>query len=301
MHRARRVATAAIAAAAVASAAGCARDGEATTPTVAPAVVEEVDCGVADEPREIPSITPPAETPTSLVLTELRSGTGRPARDGDTLYVDFVGIRVEDGTAFDASYDRPVPFDFALGGGRVMAGWDDGLVGATAGSMVRLDVPADLAYGDNPPGPPLEPGDALSFVIEVRAVVPPTTGDDAPLDLDVESSVGATDVTSEDLVVGDGEVLQMGDTAIVQALLVRGDNRIVLLNTWERSEPLLIELSDPPNAMPGLVQGLQCARVGGRRLLTLPPAWAFGEEGNPSIGLPADTDLIVVAEVVGAY
>ena len=182
-----------------------------------------------------------------------------------------------------------------------MAGWDEGLVGATAGSMIRLDVPASLAYGDAPPGPPLEPGDDLAFAIEVRAVVPPANTTEAPLDLDVEPSVGATEVVTQDLIVGEGEVLQLGDTAIARVLLVRGDNRVILLDSWQRAEPLVVELSDPPAALPGLVQGFQCARVGGRRVIVLPPEWAFGEEGDASLGLPADTDLIVVADIIGAY
>jgi len=100
-------------------------------------------------------------------------------------------------------------------------------------------------------------------------------------------------------VVGSGETLQAGQTAIVHVLLVRGDNRVVLLNTWEQNSPATIPLIEGSASLPGLVEGLQGATVGTTRIITIPPADAFGEQGDPSLGLPPATDLIVVAEVLG--
>ncbi len=83
-------------------------------------------------------------------------------------------------------------------------------------------------------------------------------------------------------------------------LLVRGDNLKVLLDTWQRKDPLQLVMAEG-QGLPGLIEGLQGARVGGTRVLTLPPDLAFGPQGDPGLGLPAGTDLIVVAEVVGTY
>ena len=74
-------------------------------------------------------------------------------------------------------------FPVTLGAGGVIAGWDEGLVGSTAGERRQLDIPSELAYGDQPQGDVIQAGDALTFVIDVLAVVPPTdpaerTGDD---------------------------------------------------------------------------------------------------------------------------
>jgi peptidylprolyl isomerase len=271
------------------AAGGCSRGGEsATTTPPTPPEIGPVDCGGPAPERTIPPVAPPAEIPTRLVVADLQTGTGPAAADGDTLYVDFTGIRSADGLVFDSSYTRGTPLDFPLGRGSVIAGWDQGLVGAQAGTLRRLDVPADLAYGDTPPGDVLQPGDALTFMIEVRGVVPASTAQDAPLDIELRPSTGATAVEADDIVVGDGAVLRLGDTAIVHALLVRGDNDVVLLNTWERRSPLTIDLDASSDAFPGLVQGLQCARVGGTRVVTLPPAWAFGPGGEPSLGLPRE-------------
>lgn len=280
---------------------GCSRSGGASATTLpAPPEITEVTCAAGDPPAEIPEVAPPAEIPTELQAVELRPGSGAPAADGDTLFVDYVGVRAEDGVQFDTSFTRPQPTEFVLGRGTVIPGWEQGLTGARAGSTWRLDVPADLAFGDHPVGD-VRPGDALSYVVEVRAVVPPSDAADAPLGLDVETSVGATELGVRDVVVGEGAVIEVGDTAVVEVLVARGDNRAILLNTWERSEPLRIAIELDGDAIGGLVQGLQCARVGSRRVITMPPEWAFGPNGEPGLGLPAATDVIVVADVVGAF
>jgi peptidylprolyl isomerase len=193
-----------------------------------------------------------------------------------------------------------LPLDFELGRGNVIAGWEQGLIGATAGSLIKLDVPPELAYGNAPPSDAIQPGDPLTFMIEVRAVIAPVTPEEAPLDLLVEPSIGIEELVVTDVVIGDGATVEPGDTAVVNMLLVRGDNLVVMLNTWQREDPLqvIIEESD---TLPGIVSGLQGAKVGGTRVLTVPPDLAFGAQGEPGLGLPPDTDLIVVVQVVGVY
>lgn len=275
-------------------------DSSSTVPDLLPQ-----DCADVPDPAvyvegEVPTIIPPCEVPDELVVHTIREGAGEPAETGDTLVVDYLGMIIGSGLVFDTSYTRNVPLDFPLGRGGVIDGWDQGLVGAQAGSLLRLDIPNELAYGDTPPGDEIQPGDALSFYVEVRAVVPSVTAEDAPLDLDLEPSVGATELTTTDLVVGEGPTIELGDTAIVQMLLVRGDNEVVLFNTWERDDPLQI-IMEEGQTLPGIYEGLQGATVGTRRVMVMPPALAFGESGEPSLGLPAGTDLIVVADVVGTY
>ncbi|MFZ8997025.1 MAG: FKBP-type peptidyl-prolyl cis-trans isomerase [Ilumatobacteraceae bacterium] len=248
----------------------------------------------------VPAIIPPCEVPDELVVHTIREGSGRAALTDDGIGVDYLGMIIGSGLVFDTSYLRDVPLDFPLGRGGVIAGWDQGLAGAMAGSLLRLDIPNDLAYGETPPGDQIQPGDALSFYVEVRAVIPPVTAEDAPLDLQIDPSVGATELTVTDLVIGDGATLGAGDTAIVHLLLVRGDNEVVLFNTWERSDPLQIILEEG-QSLPGILQGLEGATVGSLRIITMPPDLAFGQAGETSIGLPGGTDLIVVAESVGVY
>jgi peptidylprolyl isomerase len=242
----------------------------------------------------------PCTAPTQLAVQTIHPGVGRAAAAGDTMILDYTGVRSETGEMFDSSYLRGIPFNFVLGRGGVIPGWDQGLVGTQAGQVLKLDVPNDLAYGNSPPSDDIKPGDALTFMIEVRAVVPPVTEDDAPLNLVVTPSTGAKTLGVVDVKIGDGATVEKGDTAVLHMLLVRGDNLKVLLDTWKRSDPLQVVVAEG-QSLPGLIEGIQGARVGGTRVLTLPPDLAFGPDGEPGLGLPAGQDLIVVAEVFGVY
>ncbi|MEJ7800273.1 MAG: FKBP-type peptidyl-prolyl cis-trans isomerase, partial [Ilumatobacter sp.] len=228
-----------------------------TTPSTVP--VGTLECETEPDPSDyvegqIPPANRPCEIPTALQIHTIRPGVGRTAGDGDTLILDYTGIRAGDGQLFDTSYTRDEPLDFVLGRGGVIQGWDDGLVGAQAGSLVKLDIPAVLAYGETPPsGSDIQPGDALSFIIEIRAVGPAVTAADAPLDLDIQPSVGATEVTTQVLTEGDGATVAAGDTALVHMLLVRGDNEVVLFNTWERSEGALRIKIEDGQTLPGIL------------------------------------------------
>ena len=283
---------------------------DSTDTTAVPATIDPnsllpQECADVPDPAvyvegAVPPIIPPCTVPDELVVHTLREGVGDPAEVGDTVIVDYLGMIIGDGEVFDTSYTRGVPLDFPLGRGGVIDGWDQGLLGARAGSLLRLDIPTELAYGDTPPGDQIEPGDALSFNVEVRAVVPSVTAEDAPLELQIEPSVGATELTTTDLVVGEGPAIELGQTAVVHLLLVRGDNEVVLFNTWERDDPLQI-IMEEGQTLPGIFEGLQGATVGSLRVMSMPPELAFGEAGETGLGLPAGTDLIVVADIVGVY
>ena len=139
-----------------------------TSPTEPPA--SEAPTTTIDSGK--PDVSLPAELPTELVVTDLTTGTGEPAKKGDSITVHYVGVRSEDGTEFDNSYDRGQPYTLTLGEGGVIAGWDEGLIGAKAGGRRQLDIPASLAYGDQGAGEVIKPGDALTFVIDVVSITP---------------------------------------------------------------------------------------------------------------------------------
>jgi len=117
-----------------------------------------------------PSVSLPDELPTELVIVDITEGEGDPAEDGDVVEVNYVGVRSVNGEEFDNSYDGE-PISFTLGAGGVIDGWDQGLVGVKAGGMRQLDIPAELAYGDQDRGI-IQPGDDLTFVIEVVSITP---------------------------------------------------------------------------------------------------------------------------------
>lgn len=245
-------------------------------------------------------VEPLAEAPTELIITELATGAGRAAQPGDTVWVDYVGVISLTGELFDTSIARGQALSFTVGTGQVIEGWDSGLLGATPGSKRRLDIPADLAYGDDPPGEPIKAGDALTFVVDIHAVVAPSVASDAPVDVGIVASDGALGISIDEVVTGEGRVTNPGDTALAHLLLVRGDNLVALFNTWERGEPLEILLEDG-YTLPGLQEALTGMSVGSTRIVTMPPDLAFGPDGEPGLGLPAGRDLIAVIELLGAW
>ena len=289
----------------IAMTAGC--GGDDTADAIDEADVTDVELNPVDPDAPTTTIgenpldvEPLDEAPTELIITDIATGVGREAAAGDTVWVDYVGVITLTGELFDTSLARGQALSFTVGAGQVIRGWDDGLLGATPGTKRRLDIPADLAYGDNPPGDPIKAGDALTFIVDVRAVVPPTRAADAPLDIDTAPSDGALELSVEDYVEGDGHTALTGDTVLAHLLLVRGDNRVTLFNTWDRGEPLEILLEDG-YTLPGLQQGITGMSVGGTRILKMPPDLAFGPDGEPGLGLPAGRDLIAIVELVGAW
>lgn len=137
---------------------------ESSEGTTAPAVTAAAASG------DKPVVEIPAEIPTELVVTELTEGGGPGAEVGDTVLVNYVGVRSADGTEFDNSYDRGEPFPVTLGANGVIQGWEQGLLGAQTGARLQLDIPAILAYGDSARGEIIQAGDALTFVIDVVEV-----------------------------------------------------------------------------------------------------------------------------------
>jgi FKBP-type peptidyl-prolyl cis-trans isomerase len=102
---------------------------------------------------------------------ELRTGTGEEARSGQTAVVHYTGWLV-DGTKFDSSRDRNEPFQFPLGGGRVIKGWDEGVQGMKVGGVRRLVIPPDLGYGSQGAGAVIPPNATLIFEVELLEVKP---------------------------------------------------------------------------------------------------------------------------------
>jgi peptidylprolyl isomerase len=141
---------------------------DATTTTVA--VSTTTGSTVPTPPK--PVVKFPGTAPTELVVTDLKEGTGEPAKAGDTITLHYVGVLSTDGTEFDNSYDRGQPFSFTIGSGQVIEGWDQGMVGVKAGGQRQLDIPAALAYGDQERGDVIKANSALTFVVDIVSITP---------------------------------------------------------------------------------------------------------------------------------
>lgn len=114
------------------------------------------------------SAEPKAEAPAveQLKKEDLKTGKGPEAKKGDTVRVHYTG-RLLDGTKFDSSLDRDEPFEFTIGEGGVIRGWDEGVPGMKKGGKRKLVIPADMAYGKRGSPPKIPPNAPLEFEIEL--------------------------------------------------------------------------------------------------------------------------------------
>ncbi|WP_263143763.1 FKBP-type peptidyl-prolyl cis-trans isomerase [Pseudomonas sp. RIT-PI-AD] len=106
----------------------------------------------------------------ALQIEDIRLGDGKEAVKGALITTQYRGF-LEDGRVFDASYDRGKPFQCVIGTGRVIKGWDQGLMGMRVGGLRKLFVPAHLAYGERRMGALIEPHSNLIFEIELLEVL----------------------------------------------------------------------------------------------------------------------------------
>jgi len=113
---------------------------------------------------------------TSLQVADKKSGNGAAAAAGKDVTVHYTGwlydAKAPDhhGKKFDSSHDRREPFTFRLGGGQVIRGWDQGVVGMKVGGMRTLIIPSDLAYGRRGAGSAIPPDATLVFDVELLDV-----------------------------------------------------------------------------------------------------------------------------------
>lgn len=106
---------------------------------------------------------------TALQIVDVKPGDGATASPGRRVSVHYTGTLLE-GTKFDSSRDRGQPFEFQLGAGEVIAGWDEGIKGMKVGGVRQLTIPAAMAYGSRGAGGDIPPNAALKFEVELVAV-----------------------------------------------------------------------------------------------------------------------------------
>ncbi|MEV6974871.1 FKBP-type peptidyl-prolyl cis-trans isomerase [Kitasatospora sp. NPDC093806] len=113
---------------------------------------------------------PVGDAPTELQIRDITVGTGEEAKPGQVVEVHYVGVTFASGEEFDASWNRGSTFKFPLGGGRVIKGWDQGVVGMKVGGRRELVIPPHLGYGNQSPTPAIPAGSTLIFVVDLIAV-----------------------------------------------------------------------------------------------------------------------------------
>ncbi len=221
-----------------------------------------------------------------------KKGKGLKAETGDNVFVHYAG-RLLSGAPFDNSYDRGKPFDFPLGGGRVIKGWDEGIAYLTVGDSATLIIPANLGYG-SVDRPSIPANSTLIFdvqLMDVKKTVKPVP---------YETKGKDTLTTASGL-----KYIRLNETN--GALAVAGKNVSVhytgyLLNgnvfdsSISRGQPISFPLGQG-RVIKGWDEGIALLKVGEKARLIIPSALAYGERGAGGL-IPPGADLIFDVELV---
>ena len=113
---------------------------------------------------------PAGDAPSELVLEDITIGDGTEAVASTNVEVHYVGVAWSTQRQFDASWDRNETFEFRLGAGQVISGWDQGVAGMKVGGRRRITIPAHLGYGSQGAGGVIKGGETLVFVVDLLNV-----------------------------------------------------------------------------------------------------------------------------------
>lgn len=128
--------------------------------------------GVSTDLKKKPAIPKATgKAPTELQASDVVTGTGAEAKSGDKVTVQYVGVLFADGKQFDTSWQKGrKPFEFTVGQGAVIAGWDEGIPGMKVGGRRILVIPADKGYGAAGSPPSIPANAPLVFVVDLKKV-----------------------------------------------------------------------------------------------------------------------------------
>jgi len=113
---------------------------------------------------------PEGDIPFELATEDMVVGEGEEATAGRRVRVHYVGVAFRTGEEFDASWNRGQPFEFRLGKGQVIPGWDQGVQGMRVGGRRKLTIPSALGYGARGAGGVIAPHEPLVFVVDLLAL-----------------------------------------------------------------------------------------------------------------------------------
>ncbi|MFZ5815250.1 MAG: FKBP-type peptidyl-prolyl cis-trans isomerase, partial [Bacillota bacterium] len=199
--------------------------------------------------------------PSGLRYEEIEVGTGPRPQKGDFVQVHYTGW-LTDGTRFDSSVERGQPFEFKLGVGQVIRGWDEGLATMQVGGRRKLHIPPELGYGARGAGGVIPPNAELIFEVQLLGI--------RSVELQIEEVEEGTGPQPQE-----GQIVQVHYTG-------RLADGTTFDSSYSRNEPLEFVLG-AGQVIPGWDMGIATMRVGGKRRLVIPPELAYGKRGYPGV------------------
>ncbi|MFC9942786.1 FKBP-type peptidyl-prolyl cis-trans isomerase [Streptomyces pratensis] len=254
------------------------------------------------------------DPPKKLKTEVISEGDGATLKNGDAAEVNYLGQAWDSTKPFDNSFDRKQPFGLVLGGGMVIPGWEQGLVGQKVGSRVQLVIPPELGYGEQGQGQDIKPNATLVFVVDVvsgESVPKSPKGSTVAQDnIDLPKIGTNTDgkapkvtipkgdppkkLVSNYIIESDGEAVKDTDTIVVnyEAYLWKGAKKFD--STYETGKVASFPLTNI--TVKGLKAGLVGKKVGSRILLVIPPDQGFGDQAQQTI--PANSTLVWSVDIL---
>lgn len=257
-----------------------------------------------------PTVTLGADTKntTELTVSDLVVGTGEPVKAGGTVTAQYVGIGASSGKEFDSSWSRGKAAQFSLD--QVIAGWQQGIPGMKIGGRRLLVIPGALAYGANPPSSDIQENEVLVFVVDLEptpeATVGPrvegtagvtVTGDPGkePTVKVSPETAAVTQVTYSDITVGTGDEATPSSTVEINYVGVGTKAGTVFDSSYKNGSTAQLVLGQ---VISGFRDGVSGMKVGGRRLIVIPAAQAYGENPPEGSGIAAGENLVFVVDLV---
>ncbi|MBT9596273.1 MAG: FKBP-type peptidyl-prolyl cis-trans isomerase [Vitreoscilla sp.] len=230
-------------------------------------------------------------TPSGLQIDDQVTGSGPEARAGQSVTVHYTGWLHDPaapqgrGRKFDSSKDRGEPFEFDLGAGNVIAGWDEGVQGMKVGGTRVLTIPPELGYGARGAGGVIPPNATLVFEVDL-------------LPTPERPTLQITDV-----VVGAGATAEAGHSVTVHYTgwlhdesAPQGRGR-KFDSSKDRNDPFQFDLG-AGMVIRGWDEGVQGMQVGGTRVLVIPAHLGYGPRGAGGV-IPPNATLVFEVELLG--
>lgn len=204
------------------------------------------------------------QTGGKLEIRDVEVGKGPEAKPGDILTMDYTGT-LTDGKQFDSSVGKK-PFQFILGAGQVIVGWDKGMVGIKEGGKRLLTIPSEMGYGKDGAGDSIPPNSTLKFDVKL-------------IKLDrIESKI---------LVEGKGEPAKGGDSCELHYLLTDKDGKKID-SSYDRNQTFPVNIGST-RLITGFTAGIIGMKQGEKRKITVPYQFGYGKAGRPPVIQPEAT------------